>query len=105
MPFNRSTPPSKSSNGLSSGISGLIEAEKLMQIAFILPAAVVICWIAGWWLAHLLHQKWIEIAGIMFGCISGLVYVVQMAVQAEKKTRMGDDAQNGSGKGTPGSES
>ena len=48
-----------------------------------------------------LHQKWIEIVGVVFGCVSGLVYVVQMAVLAEKKTSMGDEGQNGTGKGTP----
>jgi len=101
MPFIRSTPPPKSTNGSSSGFSSLIEAEKLMQIAFILPASVVICWVGGWWLSHLFHQKWIEVAGIMFGCVSGLFYVVQMAVQAERKTRMGDGDNNGAGKGTP----
>ena len=102
MAFNRFKSPDKSSSGISSGIGSLIEAEKLMQIAFVLPASVVICWIGGWWLAHVLHQKWIEIAGILFGCISGLFYVIQMAVQAEKKTTMGDEEHSDPGKGTPG---
>jgi len=101
MAFNRFKPPNKPSSGSSSGIGSLIEAEKLMQIAFVLPASVVICWIGGWWLAHVLHQKWIEIAGIVFGCVSGLFYVIQMAVQAEKKTTMGDGQHNDPGKGTP----
>src|ERR1035437_5317444 len=102
MAFNRFNPPSKSRTGLSSGISGLIEAEKLMQIAFVMPAAVLVGWLAGWWLSHLLHQKWIEIVGVVFACIAGLVYVIQMAVLAEKNTSMGDETQNGPGKGTPG---
>ena len=101
MPFNRFNPPSKSRTGLSSGISGLIEAEKLMQIAFVMPAAVAIGLVAGWWLGNLLHHKWIEIVGIVFGCISGLFYVIQMAVLAEKNTSMGDEAQTGARKGTP----
>ena len=70
-----------------------------MQIAFVMPSAVLICWVAGWWLAHVTHQKWIEIAGVVFGCVSGLVYVIQIAVSAEKKTRMGDGSQNEDGKG------
>jgi F0F1-type ATP synthase assembly protein I len=100
MPFNRSIPPSKPRPGLSSGFGALIEAEKLMQIAFVLPASVLIGWVAGWWIGHLLHQKWIEIAGVILGCISGLFYVIQMAIAAEKKTSMGDQDQNGAGKGT-----
>jgi uncharacterized membrane protein YfcA len=78
-----------------------IEAEKLMQIAFVLPSAVVICWIGGWWLSHLLHQRWLELAGTLFGCIAGMVYVVKIAVAAERSTRMGDEDQNSAGKGIP----
>ena len=62
---------------------------------------MLIGWAAGWWLGNALHQKWIEIAGVLFGCISGLFYVVQTAIAAEKNTRMGDKAQNEPGKGTP----
>jgi len=105
MPFIRSTPPSKQRTGLSGGISGLVEAEKLMQIAFVLPASVLIGWVAGWWLSHLFNQKWIEIAGVIFGCVSGLVYVIQMAVLAERNTRMGDEDQTGPVKGTPADKS
>jgi uncharacterized membrane protein YfcA len=105
MPFNRSTPPSKQRTGLASGIGGLVEAEKLMQIAFVMPASVLVGWAAGWWLSHALHQKWIEIAGVVFGCVSGLVYVIQMAVMAEKNTSMGDEDQTGTGKGTPANKS
>ena len=101
MAFNRFNPPSKPRSGLAGGIAGLVEADKLLQIAFVMPAAVLIGWGAGWWLGHHFHQKWIEIAGVVFGCISGLVYVIQMAVTAEKNTSMGDDAQDGTGKGTP----
>ncbi len=104
MPFNRSIPPSKASTGRSGGVGALVEAEKLLQIAFVLPAAVLVGWLAGWWLAHLLHMKWVEIAGVVFGCVSGLFYVIQMAVLAEKNTSMGnpslgDDDQNRPGKG------
>lgn len=106
MAFNRFKPPAESSSkpraGLSAGIGGLIEAEKLLQVAFVLPAAVLVGWGAGWWLSHALHQKWIETAGVVFGCISGLYYVIQMAVLAEKNTSMGDEAETGieSGDGT-----
>ncbi len=101
MPFNRFNPGSKPRTGLSGGIGGLVEAEKLMQIAFVLPASVVIGWVAGWWLGNALHQKWIEIAGVVFGCVSGLVYVIQMAVMAEKSASMGNEGQKGSGEGAP----
>ena len=95
-------PDSKQRSGLAGGIGGLIEAEKLMQIAFVLPAAVLVGWGGGWWLGNALHQKWIEIAGVILGCISGLVYVIQMAILAEKKTSMGAVGQDGSRKGNSG---
>ena len=101
MAFNRFKSPNKTPTAVSSGIAGLVEAEKLMQIAFVLPAALLICWGAGWWLGNHFHQKWIEIVGVVFGCISGLVYVIQMAVTAEKNTSMGDEAQADAGKETP----
>jgi hypothetical protein len=40
------------------------------------------------------------IVGIILGSISGLVFVVQTAVAAEKNSRKEDTAQNGTGKGT-----
>lgn len=93
-------PDPKSRSKSSSGLSALIEAEKLFQIAFVLPSALVICWAGGWWLARVTHQKWFEIAGIVFGCITGLVYVIQMAMSVEKKTASGDDSSRDTGKGS-----
>jgi uncharacterized membrane protein YfcA len=101
MPYIRPNPDGKPRSGLSSGVSALTETEKLMQIAFVMPAAVLIGWGAGWWLGHLLHQRWIEIAGVVFGCVSGLVYVIQTAIAAEKNSSMRDEGQNGTGKGAP----
>lgn len=100
MPYQRPIPDPKSRSKSSSGLSALIEAEKLFQIAFVLPSALVICWAGGWWLAHVTHQKWIEIAGIVFGCVTGLVYVIQMAISVEKKTASGGESSGETGKGS-----
>ena len=73
-----------------------------MQVAFVLPTALVICWFLGWWLAGKTHQKWLEIAGIVFGCVVGLFYVIQMAIAVEKKTSsMDDDSRSANGKENP----
>jgi len=64
-----------------------VEAEKLLQLALMLPCAAVIGWFLGAWADKHFHQNWIAIAGIVFGAISGLVYVIQMAVKTERKTR------------------
>ncbi|HMD77490.1 MAG TPA: AtpZ/AtpI family protein [Terracidiphilus sp.] len=79
-----------------------MEAEKLMQIAILLPAAAFIGWLAGAWLDSRLHQSWIAIFGIVFGSISGLVGVVRMALTAERNSRPGSNIQNGAGKGNSG---
>ena len=99
MPYHRPISDSKNRSKESGGLRAFVEAEKLFQIAFVLPSALVICWAAGWWLARVTHQKWLEIAGIVFGCITGLVYVIQMAASVEKKTS-GEDEAEGPGKGS-----
>jgi hypothetical protein len=97
MPFNRpipdSTPPPKGS----SGIQTLVQAEKLTQIAVLLPSSAFIGWLAGAWLDSKLHQSWIGIAGIVFGGISGLVYVVRLVIASGDGTPKGG---GNSGKGS-----
>jgi F0F1-type ATP synthase assembly protein I len=102
MPFHRAIPESKQPARAHSGLSAYVEAEKLMQIAFVLPSAVLIGWLGGAFADHLLHQKWIVIVGIILGSISGLVFVVQTAVAAEKSSLNKDAAQNGNGQDGPG---
>ena len=99
MPFNRPIPESKPRPKLGGGLASLIEAEKMMQIALVLPSAVVIGWLGGAWLGGRLHQHWITIAGIIFGSISGLVFLIQQAMAIEKNSRKEDTTQNGAGKG------
>jgi ATP synthase protein I len=70
-----------------------VQAEKLMQIAILLPSAAFIGWLAGAWLDSRLHQSWIGIAGIVFGGISGLVYVIRLVM-----------ASGGDSKPNPGTE-
>jgi ATP synthase protein I len=66
------------------GIESLVQAEKLLQIAFVLPSAMVVGWLAGAWADIKLHQSWLTIVGVIFGCIAGLVYVIRLAIDAEK---------------------
>jgi hypothetical protein len=101
MPFNRfisdHKPDREQQSKISSGLETLVQAEKLLQIAILLPSSAFIGWLAGAWLDGRLHQSWIGIAGIVFGGISGLVYVIRLAI-----TTMGkDDATTEAGKETP----
>jgi F0F1-type ATP synthase assembly protein I len=89
---------------MSSGVDAIVQAEKLLQIALMLPCAAVVGWLIGAWADKHFHQTWVAIAGIVFGAISGLVYVIRMAFTAERDTRHGKSSQNGSGEGTTGSQ-
>jgi ATP synthase protein I len=107
MPYNRPIPDSKPDSKQSGKEAGLfsawIQAEKLMQIALVLPCAAFIGWLIGAWLDHRLHQSWIAVAGIVFGGASGLVYSIRVALAANKDPKMQDDDTSDSGKGSGGS--
>ncbi len=98
MPYHRPIPDDKNRSN-SIGFQSLVQAEKLMQIAFVLPSATIIGWLAGAWAGNHFHVSWLAVAGVIFGCISGLVFVVRMAMDAEKSTRPGNQNRNGTGTG------
>jgi hypothetical protein len=86
MPFNRPNPdpdpdpdpaPRRKS---SAGLDTLVQAEKLMQIAILLPCAAFVGWLFGAWADKAFHQSWIGLAGMVFGGISGIVYVVRLVI-------------------------
>jgi ATP synthase protein I len=70
--------PKSARNG---GLQTLVKAERLSQIAFVLPAAVVIGWGLGALMDHWLHQHWIYIVGLIFGAIAGLFEAVRQALR------------------------
>jgi ATP synthase protein I len=103
MPFNRPLPDSDSRSKRSSGVDAIVKAETGIQIALILPSSVVICWLIGAWADKHFHQSWISIVGVVFGAISGLVYIIQYVIRADRQDRNKIAAQNGTGKGSSGS--
>ena len=92
MPFNRPIPDPASRRKISSGIDTLVQAEKLMQIAILLPSAAFIGWLLGTWADKALQQEWISLAGVAFGGIAGLVYVVRLVMATG-----GDDPKKANG--------
>ena len=64
-----------------------VQAESLLQIAFVLPAAVLIGWGAGALLDKWLHTHWISIVGLLFGSAAGLLEVVRQALRAGNEKR------------------
>jgi ATP synthase protein I len=65
------------------GMDAVVKAERLTQIAFVLPAAVLIGWGAGVLLDKWLHQHWIYIVGLIFGAIAGMFEAVRQALRAD----------------------
>jgi len=60
------------------GMGTLIRAEKLTQIAFVLPVSVFIGWVLGALLDRWMHQHWIYILGIIFGSVAGFVQIFRL---------------------------
>jgi hypothetical protein len=84
MAFNRPVPDKhrEKQESSGSGLDTLVQAEKLMQIAILLPCSVFIGWLPGAWLDHKLHQEWIGLTGMIFGGVCGLVYVVRLVMRS-----------------------
>jgi ATP synthase protein I len=80
MAYNRPIPDRQPPRKTSSGIETLVQAEKLMQIAILLPSAAFVGWLLGAWADKTWHQSWLGLAGMVFGGISGLIYVVRLVI-------------------------
>ncbi len=93
MPYNNPIPERKDRRALSGALKTYVQAEKIAQIAFILPSAVLIGWLGGMWLDAKLHQSWITITGFILGCIAGFTTTIRMAMEmvAEPKKRAHTD--------------
>jgi hypothetical protein len=91
------TPESgKSKDGLAGGMMGAwIQAEKMIQIAMVLPCAAFICWLPGFWLDRHFHQTWIAMAGVVFGIIAGLIAAIRLAIVYANDPAMNKLDENG----------
>jgi ATP synthase protein I len=87
MPFHAPVPNPKPRTKARSAIASLVEAERMMQVALILPCSAAVGWLMGAWLDKTLHQTWISLAGIIFGGISGIVYVVRLVVGVSHRSQ------------------
>lgn len=81
MPFNAPNPNQKPQSGIGKSV---VQTDRLIQIALVLPIAVLIGWFFGALLDRWLHQSWITIVGIVLGMIAGMLEAVRMALAAGK---------------------
>ncbi len=103
MPFHRPIPGQKETSIAKSGLAAYVQAEKLAQIALVLPSAVVIGWLGGAWADRHFHQSWLTLAGIVLGSIAGLTSAVQMALTAGAGAKTEGKDGDGSGRSDSGS--
>jgi ATP synthase protein I len=86
VPFNTPSPDPESKRKSSSGLNSLVQAERLMQIAFVLPCAMLLGWAAGWAVDHYFHLHWAVAVGLVLGIVAGMVSAIRMAMDAMKPT-------------------
>ena len=84
MPFHSPIPEDKPQTGprRTPGLASYVQAEKMMQIAFVLPSALVLGWGAGWWVDHHFHSHWATITGVIVGIAAGMVSAIRLALAA-----------------------
>jgi ATP synthase protein I len=81
---DRPSPPAKSSSR-DSALGSLVRIESLIQLALLLPAAVVIGWAIGLLLDRWLHQHWINIFGLIAGAVAGFVQIFRVVLSHSKE--------------------
>jgi F0F1-type ATP synthase assembly protein I len=104
MPFNRPTPNRKPQSKISEGLGAYVQAEKMVQIALVLPCAVLIGWGGGAWLDIRLHQSWITLVGIVVGSVAGMVSAIRLAMAAAAGPKVENKTGNGTETGSSGKE-
>ena len=75
----------------------IIQTDRMLQIALILPAAVFVGWLIGAGLDRWLHTHWIYMVGIFVGLGAGIVQILRLLREMEQKMdrnrkQMGKDA-------------
>ncbi len=104
MPFNRPIPDRKTGNAFQSGLQSWVQAEKMVQIALVLPCAVLIGWGGGAWLDMHFHQSWITPAGIALGSVAGMMSAIRMAMAAVASSSRENETGQETKKGKSGKE-
>lgn len=61
-----------------------VQAGRYGQLAFILPAALVVGWLIGAALDRWLHTTWLYLAGILLGIAAGFIELIRTVLRDAK---------------------
>lgn len=61
-----------------------VQVARYSQLAFALPAATVVGWLAGAALDRWLHTTWLYLAGIFVGIAAGFVELIRTVLRDTK---------------------
>jgi F0F1-type ATP synthase assembly protein I len=61
-----------------------VQASRYSQLAFILPAALVVGWLIGAALDRWLHTTWLYLAGVLLGIAAGFVELIRTVMRDTK---------------------
>lgn len=62
----------------------LLQYARYGQLAFVLPASLVVGWLIGAALDHWLHTTWLYLAGILIGIAAGFIELIRTALRDTK---------------------
>ena len=61
-----------------------VQAGRMSQVAFVLPAATVVGWLVGSGMDHWLHTSWISLVGLVLGIVAGFVDLIRTVIANSK---------------------
>jgi ATP synthase protein I len=61
-----------------------VQAARYSQLAFVLPAALVVGWLVGAALDRWLHTTWLYLAGILVGIAAGFFELIRTVMRDSK---------------------
>jgi ATP synthase protein I len=61
-----------------------VQYARYGQLAFVLPAALVVGWLIGATLDRWLHTTWLYLVGILLGIAAGFVELIRTAIRDTK---------------------
>ena len=59
-------------------MQALVKAEKLTQLAFVLPVSALVGWVLGGLLDKATHQHWFFLVGLVLGVVAGFIQLFRM---------------------------